>query len=333
MVDSSKYSNIAISILLLLGIGYIYDKYKINVDKDDKKHELDLIKKYLLNDKDYFTIEQLASINKPILWVHIPHDKNCREWESFGSRNSVDLNQDYLYLTIRTIINQNSDFFHVILIDDESFSKLLSDWTIDLSKIPDPQREYIRRLALVKVMYTYGGMLVDPGFILFKSLKPVYEKVLNTGVPCVAEFGNSNINSHMMNFAPSIKLMGCIKNCQEIYKFGKHLELIANQDYTNNSNIEGQVSNWLFNLTQEEKMSYIDGKYIGTKCSKNKLIDLDKLLGSTYLDLNSNAYGLYIPREDILKRNAYSWFVYLKAEEVLESNTNIGKYLLLSNNQ
>jgi len=50
------------------------------------------------------------------------------------------------------------------------------------------------------------------------------------------------------------------------------------------------------------------------------------------LELNNNSYGLYIPKDDLLKRNAYSWFVYLNSMEVLESNTNIGKYLLISNN-
>ena len=54
-------------------------------------------------------------------------------------------------------------------------------------------------------------------------------------------------------------------------------------------------------------------------------------MGSTYLDLNINAYGLYIPHKDLLKRTAYNWFVYLNTKEVLESNTNVGKYLLISN--
>ncbi len=79
-------------------------------------------------------------------------------------------------------------------------------------------------------------------------------------------------------------------------------------------------------------MNYIDGKFIGVKDSNNKSIDLERLMGSTYIDLNPNSYGLYIPYEDLLKRNAYNWFVYLPTEKVLESNTNIGKYLLISNN-
>jgi len=88
----------------------------------------------------------------------------------------------------------------------------------------------------------------------------------------------------------------------------------------------------LFYNTQNKEIEYIDGKYLGIRDSNNKLIELDRLLGSSFLELNNNSYGLYIPKDDLLKRNAYSWFVYLNSMEVLESNTNIGKYLLISNN-
>ena len=53
----------------------------------------------------------------------------------FGSRSSEELNQDYLYLTLRSIIDKCSDYFHVILIDDDSFDTLLEDWNVDLKKV------------------------------------------------------------------------------------------------------------------------------------------------------------------------------------------------------
>jgi len=325
-----EYSNLVISILLLFAIGFIYDKYKINVERDDKKEELNIIKKYLLNTQD-FTIEQLSSIKKPILWIHLDQQQNCRKWESFGSRNSSELNQDYIYLTLRSIINKCSDFFHIVLIDDDSFSRLLDDWTVNLNIISDPQKQYIRTLALAKLLYNYGGLLIEPTFILFKSLKPVYEKVLSSGKMCVAEFLNNSSDSHIINFMPSTKFIGCIKNCPKMHEFGKHLEILVNLDYTNEININDLINKWLYDQTQKEEIDYIDGKYIGTKDSENKLIDLDRLIGSNYLDLNVNSYGLYIPGDKLLKRCTYNWFVYLNSKEVLESNTNIGKYLLISN--
>jgi len=48
------------------------------------------------------------------------------------------------------------------------------------------------------------------------------------------------------------------------------------------------------------------------------------------LDLNEKAYCLYIPRNELLKRNNYNYFAYLNNQEVLEANLNISKYLLLA---
>ena len=328
---NSKYGNLAISILLLLAVGYIYNKFKINIEKDDKIHELNIIKKYLLNEKDYYTIEELSAIKKPIIWIHIEYDRNLRKWESYSSRANEELNQDYLYLTLRSIIDKCSDYFHIILIDDESFNKLLEDWNVDLKKLGNIQKENIRNLALMKVLYKYGGILMEPSFILFKTLKPIYEKIITTSKPSVGEFQNDSVDSHIMNYSPSLKFIGCIKNCPKIYELGKHLEILVNNDNTYSSKLEGQVTNWLYNKAENGEINYIDGKYLGTRDSKNKNIDLAILTGSSYLDLNINTYGLYIPQKDLLKRTAYNWFIYLNMKEVLVSNTNIGKYLLISN--
>jgi hypothetical protein len=326
-----NYSNLVISIILLLITGYIYKKFQINIIRDDKLEELNLIKKYLLDETDTSAIEQLTAIKKPIIWIHIEYDRNLRKWESYGSRSSEELNQDYLYLTLRSIINKCSDYFHIVLIDDYSFDKLIDDWNIDLTKIGNIQKENIRTLGLMKILYKYGGILMEPSYILFKSLKPIYEKIISTGKPGVGEFVNESTDSHIMNFAPSLKFIGALKNCPTIHELGKHLEIMVNKDHTFSSKLEGQVSNWLYNKAEKGEINYIDGKFMGTRNSENKAIDLGSLLGYSYLDMNSNAYGLYIPRKDLLKRTAYNWFVYLNTQQVLTSNTNIGKYLLISN--
>jgi len=326
-----KYTNLALSILLLLAVGFLYNKFQLNVEKDDKLEELNIIKKYLLNEEDYYTIDQLSAIKKPIIWIHIEYDRNLRKWQSFGSRSSEELNQEYLYLTLRSIIDKCSDYFHVILIDDDSFGTLLEDWNVDLKKIGNIQKENIRCLALMKVLYKYGGIMMEPSFILFKSLRPIYEKIMSHGKPCVGEFPNDTVDSHIMNFSPSLKFIGCIKNCPKIRELGKHLEILVNNDYTYSSKLEGQITNWLYNKAESGEINYIDGKFLGTRDSKNKNIDLSCLMSSSYIDLNVNAYGLYIPHKDLLKRTAYNWFIYLNTKEVLQSRTNVGKYLLISN--
>ena len=326
-----KYRNLIFSILLLLAVGYIYNKFQINVNIDDKIEDLNIIKKYLLNTEDATTINKLSSIRKPIIWIHIEYDRNLRKWESFASRSSEQLNQDYLYLTLRSIINKCGNDFHIVLIDDQTFTQLLDNWNIDLKKLGNIQKENMRLLALMKILYKYGGILMEPSFIAFKSLAPIYNMIKESNTPCVGEFANDSANNHIMSFGPSLKFVGCLKNCEKINSLEKHLAILLNNDNTNESKIEGQITNYLYKLVSNGSMNMLDGKYLGTKDSNNKNIDISRLIGCCYLDLHEDAYGLYIPHKDLLKRKAYNWFVYLNVNEILKSNTNVGKYLLISN--
>ena len=137
-----NYKNLIVSILLLFAASYIYSKFRINVETNDKLDELNIFKKYLLNENSNNTLQQLSSIKKPILWIHIDYALNSRKWESFGSRNNKELNQDYLYLTIRSIINKCGQDFHIVLIDDDSIPLLLENWSIDLSN-ENPQKNIL----------------------------------------------------------------------------------------------------------------------------------------------------------------------------------------------
>jgi len=75
----------------------------------------------------------------------------------------------------------------------------------------------------------------------------------------------------------------------------------------------------------------IEGKLIGVKTMENEEITIDTLLSNEYIDLYSNAYGIYIPADELLKRTKYEWFIRMSPTQVLESTLIISKYLLLAN--
>jgi hypothetical protein len=72
---------------------------------------------------------------------------------------------------------------------------------------------------------------------------------------------------------------------------------------------------------------YFEGKRIGTKTSKGKQILLEDLMSENFLDLDKDAYGIYVPAEEVLARPKYQWLAYLSSEEVLKTNPVIIKYL------
>lgn len=330
-IKKINFFNLFVSIIVLMVIGYLYNKYKLNIDSNTQIEDLNVIKKYLLNDDIDNTIDKLSAIKKPIIWLHIDYVKNSRQWESFGSRNSNELNQDYLYLTIKSIINNCSNYFHIIIIDDNSFHKLLENNSLDLNKISEPCKSNFRTLNIMKLLYNYGGIYIENSFILFKSLDTIYENVLANNKMVTAEFKNTSSNSYIAHFMPSTKFIGCAKDCQKMKEFINHLEILYSSDYSNSISIEDLVNKWLLAKSQNNEIDLIDGQYIGTKTSNNKLVNLEDIMGSTFLELNNNCYGLYVPSDELLKRNNFNWFCKLNSKEVLEANTNLSKYLILTN--
>ena len=81
---------------IILVASLFANKLKQNFESND---EYELIRKYLLNDSP------LYGYNRPKLWIHTKYEINSRKWKNFYSRNTTDLNQPYLHLTIKTIIN------------------------------------------------------------------------------------------------------------------------------------------------------------------------------------------------------------------------------------
>ena len=87
--------------IILTGVGILYEKYKKHNKSIDVKNDYKLIQRYLLNEDAL----PLGLNKKPILWIHIDREKNARYWDSFYSRGNDCLNQPYINLLVKNIIN------------------------------------------------------------------------------------------------------------------------------------------------------------------------------------------------------------------------------------
>ena len=91
---------------------------------------------------------------------------------------------------------------------------------------------------------------------------------------------------------------------------------------------KGNLSKWCYEQVLNHKMNVISGSMIGTKTENEDPVTIDILLNNSFFKLADTAVGLYIPSDEILNRTNYEWFAKLRPQEVLESNTMIGKYML-----
>ena len=317
-------ANYIILFVIIISLGILYQKY---LEKQSNMIEYDNygeIKKYLLKDKT------LDKSKKPILWIYIPHEYNSRNWLSFGSRSSNELNQPYLYLTVKTIIKNCDESFKIVLIDDGSFEKLIPNWNINMSLLADPIKGYVRQLAMAKLIYTYGGLNVPISFLCFRDLISLYNKGTNDDTMFVCENYDANITSTNKLFYPDANFMGAKKENDTLKEFINFMEQTISNDFTAQTKFLGEFDEWTNKKITKGKMRLIRGTDVGIRTIDDEPVTVETLLGDDYIHFYGKMYGIWIPAQTILKRRHYEWFARMSPEQIIDSQFILAKYIVLA---
>jgi len=319
-----SFTNLFILFFILIVLGVLYKRFEDKMSREESSDIHESIQKYLLDD------ETLGKSKKPILWIHVPYEYNSRNWLSFGSRSSFDLNQPYLYLTVRSIIKNCDKSFTICIIDDTSFKKLIPGWNINMTSISDPILSNMRMLGMMKLLYIYGGMHCPISFLCLKDLNELFIKGTRGEKMFVCETIDRNVTSTDVDFYPNLSFCGAPKECETVRELCNFIQRTASHDYTADTKFLGEFDKWSKERIHSGKINMIEGVEIGTKTVDEKQIIVDDLMSNNYLDLYQGTYGILIPSEEILSRNKFEWFARLSPKQVMESDTIIGNYILLS---
>ena len=315
MFDRKNATHYILAFSLIVLASYVGNAFKQKFS-DSTSDEYELIKKYLLNESP------LYGYNKPKIWIHSKYEVNARNW---NSRNSTNLNQPYLHLTIQSIIDHCGDDFHVCLIDDNTFSSLIPGWDTDVQHLPDPLKTNARKIGLTTLLYLYGGMIVPNSFVCSKSLKPL----LDDGKPFVCEAINRTESHRQMTFVSDMFFMGAGRNSEIIFKLIETLK--HSNQYTMEREFMGTENKWLNQAISDHKIDLVSGDKIGIKTKSGKPILLEDLMEDKFLDLSPDCYGIYIPADEVLRRTKYQWFANISRQQLLdESDAAIVKYMKAS---
>jgi len=323
-MKQNNMTNLFILFFILIVIGFLYRRFEDKRMREENKDNYEAIQKYLLDDVT------LGKSKKPILWIHIPYEYNSRKWLSFGSRSSFDLNQPYLYLTVRSIIKHCDESFTVCIFDDNSFSKLIPGWNIDMNRLSDPILSNMRTLGMMKLLYNYGGMLCPISFLCMKDLMGMYTKGTRGNKMFICETVDRNSTSSYRDFYSNISFCGAPKESETIAELCNYIQTLSSHDHTSETKFLGQYDRWIMKRIEQSIINLIEGIEIGTKTIDDKQIIVDDLMSNHYLDLYKGTYGILIPSNELLNRLKFGWFVRMSPKQVLESDTIIGNYLLLS---
>jgi hypothetical protein len=115
-----------------------------------------------------------------------------------------------------------------------------------------------------------------------------------------------------------------------VEKYINHLEGLIDSDYAAEYEFKGGYNKWLKDqITKDNKsIRLIPGTDVGTKTINEEPVLIDDLLNQEYIPFFNKMYGIWIPAEQILKRNSYEWFARLSAEQIFQSNTILAKHFV-----
>jgi len=288
--------------------------------------EYDMIKNYLLNESP------LYGYNKPKIWIHSKFEYNARKWESFHSRSSYDLNQPYIHLTIRSIIEHCGDDFHVCLIDDQTFNKLIPSWDLDLASIAEPMKSRYRAIGMAELVYYYGGMVLPNSFLCFQSLVDTYHQATSGDKMFVCETQNHSFHSMSQStqpsFMPHTHIFGANKNNEVVKKYVQYLKKrCQSPHFTNEHEFVGDISQWCVQHIGEGDVQMLTAEMVGLRLANGRPALLEDWMGEEYLPLSSHCVGVCIPEDEILKRSKYQWFASLPSAELMNTNVILVKYM------
>jgi hypothetical protein len=322
----NDYIKLGSLFLILMTVGIFYKRYEDKLSSDMTARNDAAIREYLITDADALTgIVQ----TKPILWIPIHYEYNSRNWDSFGSRSSYDLNQPYVYLTVKSLIHHCKDSFHICLVDDNSFVRLMPEWKYAGARLSNPVADHVRRLGVTRLLHMYGGMTVPPSFLCLRDLIEMYTNgTADAKSMFIAENRNRSVTFSTREYIADPQFMGAPPGNAEMGALAVFMEKLTESDKTARADFMGDVSEW---CADNQRIIKVDAALIGVRDKSGRSIMLEDLLSNNYLSLTTHAYGVYIPASDVLYRSKYSWFARLSGRQVLESNTIVGKYLLLAN--
>lgn len=320
-MDLVKY----VTIFTIISVTTIlYERYKKKYDPDEELKDNHLVKKFLLGENT------ILGGNKPTIWIHTKYDINARNWENFGSRNSKNLNTKYIELCVESIIKYSGKTCNVVLISDKSFGNLIPGWVIDMNKLANPIKSHIRKLAIAKILYYYGGMVLPNSMLLVKDIRGLYDEMIGYNDMFVGEKVARNSVAMYTRFYPSNELMGCIKNSRKMDKYIKKLESLISQDNTNEMEFDGNCDRYLYELASKNEIQLVCGKLLGVKQKNHEVVLIDDLLSLKYIDFCDRMYGIWIPEDALAKRRKFGWFLKLNRRGLYNSKTTLSKYFAIS---
>ena len=302
-------------------IGIFMKEFRGFFEEQENKKALETLQDYFNHE---FSVSDIKKSSKPLLWVHIPFERNARHWLDFNTRNTNRLNQPYIFFCLKSIIDNCGEDFQIVFVDNSSFSRLLKEWNIEINDKPEPIKGRLTQLAMHKILHEYGGITLPHSFFCLRSLKTLFTDILSNHDVFATKRASSNIVRDDV-FVNDDRIIGCNRGSNILSDIIKDMEKMLSTDYTHDFDLSGKSSS----LYDNPFIFSVNPALFGVVDESNEIIHSEDLIGHTKpIDFHSQCFGFTIDADFFLNKRKYEWFTRMSLEQVLESNTNIAKIII-----
>ena len=316
--------SILLIIVILFIVNYILEHENIIVLNNAKK--IDINENGILEQYYFQNYINLEKNSKKKIFIHIPYEKNERNWDNFYSRSSNKLNIDLCSICIKSVIYHCYNKYDIILYNNNNVRDLIKEQNEkDLCNIKNPNilsgvdllqwENYCKS----KILYKFGGIVMEPYFFFYNCPK---ENILFSNDLKILHHTNEGLSSSENILIPSINYFISSPRKNETLKLHiMYLEYICVHYYSLDNKHFDKTFEKLYNLS-----SY-NPKQMGILDIHKNPVQTRDLLSKKEIIFDPTAFCLFINIPFLKKYTQYSWILKMNESQIKDSKTFIGAFI------
>tara|TARA_Y100000992_G_scaffold300406_1_gene269008 strand:- start:738 stop:1721 length:984 start_codon:yes stop_codon:yes gene_type:complete len=324
------------SILTLLLFGFVFlliihyilnNTYVVELLEKKKHPSLDMDEDTLIEHHMFYNYNKLESLQKNKIFIHLPYERNERNWINFGSRSTKRLNLDICMLCIQSIIKQLGDEMEIILYHNDNVKDLIGEMNeSDLCNVQNPAQlsgvdlSQWESYCKAKILYKYGGIVIEPYYYFIT--KPPKNILFPRSLTLCHEVNTTNVSEK--RFIPTTNhWMSAPVRDADVGIYIKYMNHLCINDYA--------VDHKHFDKTFEKlyALKYIHPKKIGCANHENKPIYVSDLLMRNNIDFDSELFCLFINVPELKKYRKHGWILKMNESQIKNTKTFLGEFIQL----
>jgi hypothetical protein len=273
---------------------------------------------------------------RPNLWVHLttnpglPMLSGTQLAGAAPATNPIDKVASLEQLCAYTTLFHNNSDFNVICITDHDLPLLLPGWNVNLDAIPEGPRGLVRQIALLRVVYYYGGLLVPSTFACTAPLASIMSSPSSIAKEQIVAFeaettgmGAQQEEDGHERFGPSARFMYSAPLNPTVRVLIDALS-VRNTTEAQVSAFEDHASVLMNRLKAKGKVNTLPGELVGTKTAHGTAVTVAESLDG--FDRAQGSVGVWIPLR-VFEVRKYGWLIREAPQKILLGSTWLAEQL------